>query len=58
MVGDQSPRNHLHHLKGAKGFSVGSMESTHTTTCITALWRSRRKWNGKMRRRRSQQAWL
>jgi hypothetical protein len=44
MVGDQSPRSHLHHLKGAAtGISVGSMGSMHTTTRISALWQSRRK---------------
>jgi hypothetical protein len=42
----------------AKGFSVGSMRSTLTTTPINALWRSRRSWSGKLRKRRRQRAWL
>jgi hypothetical protein len=43
---------------GAKGFSIGSMGSTLTTTPINALRRSRRSWSGKLRRRRRQRAWL
>jgi hypothetical protein len=39
----------------AKDFSVGSMGSMLTTTRITALRRSRRKWSGKLRKRRRQQ---
>jgi hypothetical protein len=58
MVGDRSHRNRLHHLKGAaKGFSVGSMGSMLTTTRITALLRSRRRWTGKLRKRRRQPGW-
>jgi hypothetical protein len=34
---DRSLRNHHHHLRGVKGFSIGSMESTHTTTRISAF---------------------
>jgi hypothetical protein len=43
-AGDRNPRSHLHHIKGAaKGVSVGSMGSMHTTTRISALRQSRRK---------------
>jgi hypothetical protein len=59
MVEDRSHNSHIHHPKGAaKGFSVGSMGSTLTTTLITALQRSRRRWSGKLRRERRQRAWL
>jgi hypothetical protein len=59
MVEDRSHSNHIHHPKGAaKSFSIGSMGSTLTTTLITALQRSRRRWSGKLRRKRRQRALL
>jgi hypothetical protein len=56
--GPKPQQPHPPHQGAAKGFSVGSMGSTLTTTPINALRRSRRSWSGKLRRRRRQQAWL
>jgi hypothetical protein len=51
MVGDRSHHNRLHHPKGwRKVFLLA--RSMLTTTCITALRRSRRRWSGKLRKRR------
>jgi hypothetical protein len=41
-----------------KGFYVGSMGLTLTTTPINALRRSSKSWSAKLRRRRRQRAWL
>jgi hypothetical protein len=41
----------LHSGVAVKGFFVGSMRSTLTTTPINALRQSKRSWSGKLRRR-------
>jgi hypothetical protein len=56
--GSKPQQPHSPQRGGAKGFSVGSMGSTLTTTPINALRRSKRSWSGKLRRRRRQRVWL